>query len=433
MFNQNEFKILTDLVCHHGWKSMSVEEQAALKTQSPVAIQKFFRQVLRGWKSAQEVVIEKQLEICKIQDFAKTPLLVRKLRVLQRLMDTVVWTHLKMDIVDIRRFYGPDAKIQNLFEHNIISHFESAQEYNQNDDVFALVSDLTLGIQHGDLLLIGETGTNTTIVEIKEGEKNSAVVEAIRQKDAGLTQKYDELIKNPDMKKQLERTVRQHERGKNTIQILTTGQGKDFDLKAERRVFNNDITNRFFRRELAECADEAASKGHATRLIESCGELLIAFGSSKNTQVEVENLIKGRDQNSVKLFNLSSMFLNATQCPPLFLQPLSDEHKYEVIIGNMRIWLAFYPRDFISQFSTENFQLRMVEGKEACRMLADNRSVHPLNFNNSLLEYSDGKGVSAPLLEGLFIRVPAFQVTPSTLVDMMQVQLGKLREYRRRS
>lgn len=389
-----------------------------LKTNTPGAYDLFRQCVFSGWKIGQAMVAPLQLAITNQPNFQSSPISIYQLRILQRLLDSIIWYHFE-DVTEPKRIFSGPPLTVNLEKHNFHEHYQMAREINQSHDKFALVTDLTSGTSSGDLFIVSQNGYQ--FVEVKTGKVNSEIFEAIK---SGNPEKIEAIKKvTPETAKQVDRIVRQHERGQNLSNIIRTGSGIDNQTGLPFSVTHSSEKRESFAEEVIWAMSEAVTKGQAEVVVDDC---LLVFAMSCNRDRYNEAEVAFREscskfspeyEHDFRADYFSTLLRSPVLRPP-FLQPLKKEHVMSMIERDLFFGIHFSPERFRKKFDGNECEFRWVDGREFRRQWPK-RKVYAMRFGERALELKlKGEDIDIWLSNGLFLRVPSYLTRPVTFFKM---------------
>ena len=346
-----DFINLIELVLAKGINSMSQEELILMRdTKSVELIKKFQQNMFEGWKEAQDAILSIQLALSK--DAKDTEMWPKwyLFRNTQRLLDTIMWHHFGPDLTDMKRLYNIYPVIQNLFEHNILTHIDIAKEFNQDPLAFALISDLTSGIRIGDIFLV-KHGQPHQFIEVKSGNVNSEIIESMSD-----DKKMMEIVSHPQKRKQLERMFWQHDRAKETSNIIHTGEGVDDRFKFKKvKINETDKPFDTFEEEVVNALNSVSSQSNCvTKVVEDC---LLVIAVKTSNSVDYTELIK-KEINAFEengnasgiSFDWGYILTKSQLYRPLFLQPIGNDLVHDLLFRDKMVVIYFSFEAFKKRF-----------------------------------------------------------------------------------
>lgn len=419
------------MVLQSGVESLTDDElQLFIKKQLPADhFEKFQKNVFKGWKTAQEIVVSIQEEHWMEGDPKSDPKSHYFYRNTQRLLDCILWHHYGPDMADMKRIYEREPKIQNLAYHNIQKHHEVALHINSDPNKFALITDLTSGIRLGDLFIC-EIAKPNIFAEVKSGATNIKILEAITKNDTNL---LSEISKNEKDKMQLQRILKQADHSNQLMRILKDGVGLDKGMSCKpMKVFEAKRPMETFDKELNTVLDKLR-KGESTSVgvVEDC-LLFVAVdtftvASEKISEILHDKIIEfenGTTRPGIK-FDLVLTLNESSVMRPIYLQPLDAEHIHDLISRRFHVYFYLSLEKYRINFSSESCTINWIEGKELRKKWAQCNQ-YALKFQNQSLEFGLRSGTSMLLSNGLFQRLPSNFIKPSYLKYLHEQMLSQM-------
>jgi len=402
-----------NLACEHGVSVIKRFETPTDMSKDKEAVSEFYAKVHEGYALAQEIISEKMLEL-------ESSILLpdkRLVMVLRKLADSIGWQLLDRQLYIARRLFK-EQKPPVLSKSNFQSVVETANYYNSEDNQqFALISDLTSFIQVGDLLMLSPLKRKLSIFEVKEGEKNHQILEFMKsysqtQCDRALyyfAQKHGE--KGIE---QLKRMSRQANRMEEVRGILCTDKGVDSDTHQNISIHPDPIAVDCYDERLGAIIEKALQKGWALDVIDDC--LFIGAYSGK-MQVAAEVIFSqwfqgcgGHEEDP--LLNLQACMTNPLALP-IFTRVIPPASKFDVLFGRVTVLMALHIDAFISVSKESSIELKWATRKQAGRY---NKIAGNLKRKNKPLVGGSGSKEMA-LSDGIVVRIMFHGHTPKTIIN----------------
>ncbi len=440
---------LSNLVLQKTLTDMPVSKIKAMEKGNRKAFKNFRYNLFRNWKIAQEKILSIQLQLWKENpNFVNLPHKVFFYRSLQRLLDCIIWHHFGPDITDIKRIYEFDCKIQNLFEHNILSHIEIMREINSSPKNFALISDLTSGIRIGDLFVIDEQ-SKTNFIEVKSGDVNAEILEALRNQNQN---KLNVLENDPTKNKQLYRIVKQKKRGTEILKMLKNEIATDDRFNSKSNKVMTPVVHTIINEEPLQCFSKELNvffeifsteeKDFDVLEIEN-SLIIVAYLPTPDNLIKSRSIMKRFNEHETMpgyRFNWLDTLTHSTFMRPIYLQPISPKVIHKIISKKIIVEFYFSNNKFMRTFQNEQTNIEYKNNKEYRRIVNEFKS-----FVGSSPFYHKDKGAlffkfkeineeEIILSEGLFCRILSNLIYPSFLLKMhrfmhekqTELQLGKI-------
>lgn len=208
-----------------------------------------------GWKRAQKRVAELLIDALVRRDRAKDDVKRKhrlkdiegkraasatlsqaklEVRVLQRMLDAILWMLLSGDHSTLRRLFVKGGR-QNLSEKNIADVMPTADDANKDPHVIAVCTDMLSLVHLGDLLIVNRKTGLIQFVELKRGDKNYAISKAAEfaiQSECEMFEALTTSTFDETDKKHYERAKRQSKRNTTILNAIRNQVGTDHNTGA---------------------------------------------------------------------------------------------------------------------------------------------------------------------------------------------------------
>lgn len=285
--------------------SESYAESKGIKELTPEAIEsvliskedyiEFSAHVNWSYKKAQKIIIRNRL---RIERAIKAGTIEYEepytehyiLSLLRDYADCIAWVMLQNDISAIRNVFLEPRKPTNLDDQNWESIEHSLAYFNKDPYQFALATDLTSFFQTGDLYCINTRKGERYKIEVKTGEVNDKILDAIQSNEEGFKKKTLEMLeqsKNPDKTfKQIQRSLRQLQRATITLTYGGWGADKRTDLRTGKGVtiYEDSRDEESWSAAVRDVLKEIKNGGYATGWVDYC--LFFAYGKKCLTNID---------------------------------------------------------------------------------------------------------------------------------------------------
>ncbi|MFH0828868.1 MAG: hypothetical protein V1907_01675 [Candidatus Kerfeldbacteria bacterium] len=172
-------------------------------------------------------------------------------RAIKNVADVIVWNIFHLEKTHIKAFMTPSMHSGYLKDRDIKSVKKIAEEYNRDENSFALITDITSTIGIGDILLI--KGGEFHVIEVGGGEKNDKVENTLHEVfgsglDKADINKWRDLMRDSDFheKKHLYRKTKQLLRSMAAVHYLQFDEGYDPTLKAYKKATTIEAPSQSF-------------------------------------------------------------------------------------------------------------------------------------------------------------------------------------------
>jgi hypothetical protein len=310
--------------------------------------------------------------------------------VLRRLVDTILYHQIKMQNWVVRRVML-EYRIREIDPTTVQRTVEIASELNREERLnFHLVSDLTTVVHVGDLVKVSFTSAppSWSLIELKGGKMNALLGDIIEKAGGDLREEHMESIRNQFGAKavsQVKRMVRQQERHRELMQVITTDEGIDI-MHRTRIKLNPEIVHiDNYGEILGKLCIDASSKGVAVSVIDDCMRIVAMNRQTYEAQGRMgvahvlyhlqfnvkECSLRAGQREELKasttifpFFDLAQMNLYAMWPPPIFLWNMPRNLICDLLFGRV---LVFGQLDYSKLFElaiTQGIEMRWATDKE---------------------------------------------------------------------
>jgi hypothetical protein len=371
---------------------------------------KFLSSAHEGMRSAQNYIVD--------QVNSNPNLSVSEELLYRGIADSIAWQFLGGQLCHARRLYKGQRQ-PNLQESNFSSVVDAARSIVEKDeDAMPLISDLTSFVQVGDILsMASEKGLS--IVEVKEGEKNRKISEFLdlySQSGCDRALSYFLSAEGPKVAKQMSRMARQMARMSHTVEIMNSGTSTDPDSDQKIKIPDEFIDVDEWYPELNHVIKESEDKGLALHVVEKClffacyshGPLFPAGHVAFNVWFDG----CGGDAESPR-----SRFMDCMQAPlalPIFLQPIPDECKLDILFGRKQILMGINVKALLEQCESIGLSVRPGTNKETSKL--EQAGAKPFRHKGKSIYIGKGDKEMA-LMGGMFMRALFHGQKPVSLIE----------------
>ena len=447
---ERELKKLIYYVREYGIQHLSFHPSELSRIHDDNAIAtEFTTQVHKGFYFAQEQVIDLLRKVINEQKKAKCDLAearrnrdkvkARALQekrevahyqecILRRVIDAIVWTLCGFELSTIRRLYMEQEPI-DITDSNLNSELSFLESYKQsNPSGFALISDLSMIVQIGDIIT-KDISKGTVIIELKEGRVNERVFEILNEYGENHRDHYLASVLSGEGEKvseQFFRSVKQMHKDMLAVNIINEGQGEDPQSGKQITIVESSLELATFDPVFLDVIKRASKTGRASQTIQGCLTIAVydvtnplAFTAQAN-DVPLERPLNGK-QKSEEDTTIRSMDLRQTLIDPttrpLFLCPLPESFIVDIAMERKIVKFYLSVPLWLQMFEDQGFTVRMLGKKETARMKQKaNHGTQILEMNGQAIEIQ--KGAYKTLLgEGLLSRMFTCLNTPLAMVD----------------
>lgn len=347
---------------------------------------------------------------------------------IRKIMDSIAWQIFNYDLTTMRRlFYGQE--LIDITDSNLDSEIRFVERFMDNKkESFVLINDLTSFIQVGDVITFShEEGVG--LVELKEGTVNDKVFELIDEFATTdcLYKSYQKLENETDkFKEQFWRDVKQIKRNTQVMSTINNGEGIDLLSNKEIKICKDEIVLDTYSEIVEQLLDECDKKGHSISVVEGC-MLIGVYKTGKVSSNMFDIWAKSLDINMPIVDFRQSMFDPLAY--PIFLQPFSDKHIMDIVMGRKIVKLTIDIEKWLEIFKEDNLSYRWLSKKETAR--ANNEAkgkIGIFNLDGRAVEICDERGITQQIGEGIFSRMFTHLNTPSSLKKLLKSIIQKVDE-----
>lgn len=415
------FKDLIEQVCKPG---LDFDEMLRIRNvlASPLSTQgkqQHISNTYEMWKSAQREILEHQLWLQTKDSFKKRdPQTIYVFRNLQRLMDSILWTHFG-NTSDMKTIFQPEPTISDLRSHNIFGHVEAANERHSKWGEFCLIADLTSGFRSGDLLQFKEG--NVTFVEVKSGPINAAITHALFQQDLNGLRQIVNKENEKSVHRQMDRIISQFHQ---SIEVRKGLNNEPHEVKEYPGARKSVLVVEERLQKYDSLIDHMLLRSdQQVELVEDCLTVGILNNHGETTSPSERFKAILRSNEKVNLTAGPSvdftLFLNGTSFTrPLFMQPFNRDSVFDLACRTRSVHLHFSLPKFAEKFSSSDILLSVITGREMRKLHGKYRGAS-IKSGDFALKIQDRKsGKVGVLSSGLVQKMFSELFLPSELLNM---------------
>lgn len=384
---------LGDLTCEYGLNKTLAEHPwttGAYPDYLNAHEKAFLTNCHTGWKIAQKKIVVKMLALESEIEESETALKaipakesaeyrrlkklihdnLNKTQILRHLVDTMAWQITKGQLYISRRLYQKVRGDKRLSKTNIESVIEAADQLNENEENFALITDLTTYIQTGDILWVQPGEKALGIVEVKTGDKNREIMDIIHDIADPQIPIEEVLPKIKGDKKTLEqfqRSLDQFQKGFSVASIIQNDGGTDTEGRKVTIVTPEEATPRF---------DEAIKKlgeklqgdqNWAYTTIDDC--LHIGIYRKEYKIIGPMILQQLADNHGHKSILVDYAHVIRSLHRPLFTLPLPKVLIYDLIFQRVKMYFLLELEPFMASFEEFGMKAEWISKSETAKLL----------------------------------------------------------------
>ena len=317
----------------------------------------------------------------------------------------------------------------DITDSNLNSELSFLESYKQsNPSGFALISDLSMIVQVGDIIT-KDISDGTGIIELKEGRVNERVFEILNEYGENHCDHYLASVLSGEGKKvseQFFRSVKQMHKDMLAVNIINEGQGEDPQSGKQITIVESSLELATFDPVFLDVIKRASKTGRASQTIQGCLTIAVydvthplVFAAPAN-DVLLERPLNGK-QKSEEDTTIRSMDLRQTLIDPttrpLFLCPLPESFIVDIAMERKIVKFYLSVPLWLQMFEDQGFTVRMLGKKETARMKQKaNHGTQILEMNGQAIEIQK-RAYKTLLGEGLLSRMFTCLNTPLAMVD----------------
>jgi hypothetical protein len=230
-------------------------------------------------------------------------------------------------------------------------------------------------------------GKDIFIVECKQGDVQKKVYDFIDElwKDDFDVKNIDFSDKSLKFFDQVERTLRQMERGGKVVDFLKNETGTDPFSKMKINVFEAEKPNEYYFDYLMNLIEESKINDSTYGSVEG----IIYIGVYRNTKLLPSRFIFDYIVQRIYEKYIIVDYLTILNIPlkePLFFKPFSNEIIFDLIFGRIKIFLAVNLEALIELFNKKGIEAKWLSRKETHKLLSSKRKYKPFIFKNQAIK-----------------------------------------------
>lgn len=347
--------------------------------------------------------------------------------VIRRLADSIAWQLIHADHYTARRLFLGEIQPSLLSKGFGAVQTEVNLINDRNGIPFALITDITSFIQTGDILL-KESVSKYSLIEIKTGVKNSVAISIANSsiKNEAATTEIDKNTLD-----QVQRILRQKKRLENATSTISNKKGLDNRTGLSVSLHRTNEVYSWYYKDIQSCMEDAQKKDWGYVHIDG----ILHLGAYKNQWRHhgfhiIKGLISEGTAKTYPVFHFSGN-ISSILSEPIFLKPLNEEFIFQVLSGEMRVYLGIdFDRviDLFNELGTPHkTKAEWLSTKESAKVLQKTKKGDLLSFNNRVIRVSK-EGVYCDLGSAFVTRITQDNASPisviANMLDMIQ-QMSK--------
>jgi len=398
-------------------------------------VDKYGKQIIhkshQGFKIAQKLIINNllhiQSEIRRLSDLQKDirmkkqgepkviSLAIKGLKyketIIKNLADTILWQLVQHKLYIVRRFYQNVSGTKFLKDTNYESVLHVVDMINQNPDNFVLLTDIASNFQIGDLF--GIINGAYQLIEVKEGDKNHAILEIIMsvpQKEL-TADKLNHLFDNKKDIEQAKRMLKQVETANSEINIIRNDKGYDPVSNKKIAIHTPEIDAEYYDEQLRLLEQQLQRKLWGYTVIDGCLHIGLYKGYWKYMGASVLKQIAA-DQGIKHPLIVDCRSVMHSLDEPIFYLPLSKATIMDILSERTVMYLMLDLDRFMMLYSEYGAESKWISHKAANKMGITPDTTLPFNFNNKMIKVKNIHGIEYILAKGSICKILFDHIRP---------------------
>lgn len=439
MNNREDFyqliRKIYDHACWHGIKTVQIDET----NPNQAELKKFVEACHKGFATAQDLIVDNLMSLERQkknldEDLAKERRHKNKknitslsdailwinyqMKILRKLADSIAWQMAAGNHFVIRRLFMGEPN-PSLLSEGFNETRARTNELNSDPQSFALISDITSFIQIGDIFRLNNSAYE--LIEVKSGKKNREAQQIIDILNAPKhPDKSKEAIPTiePKLEEQVNRIQRQLKRRNQATEILREEKGTDPMTGADVAVIESSHEPQRFEALIEELIQKSKQNTWAYDVIEGTVHIGVYRDFMRLGQGKLLELIVNKETGkNYPAYSYIEFLLNSI-CEPLFLKNLSDESKFELIEGNVSIYICINYEKIIESLIFNGYPARWASRKETQKLKERHKIKSWICVENRALVI-DLDSEKSILGDGLIARIVADNLKPTVAINSL--------------
>lgn len=399
-------------------------------------VDKYGKQIIHkshhGFKIAQKIIIKnllhiqseitrlgnlcKEIRIKKNGNYKVITLAIKNLKyketILKNLADTILWQLVQHKLYIVRRFYQNVSGSKTLEETNYESVLQVANIINQNPDNFVLLTDVASNFQIGDLF--GIINGAYQLIEVKEGDKNHAILEIIMSVDQKelTADKLNHLFDNKKDIEQAKRMLKQVETANSEINIIRNDKGYDPVSNKKIAIHTPEIEAEYYDEQLRLLEQQLQRKLWGYTVIDGCLHIGLYKGYWKYMGASVLKQIAA-DQGIKHPLIVDCRSVMHSLDEPIFYLPLSKAGIMDIISERAVMYLMLDLDRFMMLYSEYGAESKWISYKAANKIGITPDPILSFELNHKMIKVKNIHGVEYVLAKGSICKILFDHIRPS--------------------
>ncbi|PKG73172.1 hypothetical protein CXF86_19170 [Shewanella sp. GutCb] len=356
----------------------------------------FYKLSHQGMRAAQDTML---------QHILANPTLDYQHKLLFRgIADTMAWSMIDDQLCYARRLYKEQCQ-PSLYCSSLDTVIVAADSImDEDEDKFALISDLTSFVQVGDLLTFSPN-EGLGMAEVKSGKVNHRIHDFIQTYSKTQCERLAErFFKHEDNNtiKQMGRMMRQNDRMLHFSEVMKSGLSIDPDTNEKIHIPDEFIEIETWNEVLIDVLEQSDTKSFALDIIDSC--LFVA--SYSGTSYHAGHLLFNTwfdefgGTEACPRSKLSDSLLDPLALP-IFQLNISEKHKFDILFGRKTVCVGIVIEKLLEECKKQGWSVREATNKEKGKLIQNKHLPYmhkgkPIFIGNGLSEMV--------LMEGIFLR-----------------------------
>ena len=387
--HRKKLKEIADYAFSYGVQNSGIDfSKIENLEQINLDISKFFVQkVHEGFKIAQKLLIdeiniyqdewsslkEKIKQSRRDSDKKKENELLQIERVIEyristfsHIADGIAWQMIGGQIHIGRRLHIGERGLKSLNNNNLSHAISVADKINEDNDSFALISDLTGFVQIGDLLI--KKDNYLGIMELKEGKVNEQIADFLEKIELeGKSINEIDLEQEHDKKtvKQIKRVHRQKERMERAIEVINSDEGIDPISGSHMKVSTPKVNTEYYHDVLEDMQETLNGRNWDYNIVDGCLHIGMYKNESRIMADGVIEAIVAKETDNFLIIDWMSITENLSE--PIFLKPFPTDFIIDILTGEIKVIMALNFDKMIEFFNQLGLETKWLTEKETMK------------------------------------------------------------------
>lgn len=316
-----------------------------------------------------------------------------KEKILRHIIDGIAWQMIDGQLYIARRLYQEVQGTKVLKYSNLKSVIAAAKPINEDEQSFALISDLSGYIQIGDLLC--NRNGQLQVIELKEGSHNLKIMNVAHEIMSG-KDNFETILDKFQLDKksveQLNRQIKQYAAGQNLANIINHDEGFDSTTGEPFKVFTPEESTPRFDKELIAIRKQLETRNlWGYDVIDDCLHVGMYKGDFKFIGEKLLKSIVGHHTKNYIFMDLRAVMSSLNR--PIFFLPFSKEFIFDIVFGRIQVLFVLDLDKYIELYHGAGYKAGWGSRKETMK------AKEATGMGKNLLSI-DNRGIKVELAKG---------------------------------